>query len=227
MRPPQLAPRVRDYGRLLVASWLVIVCASVLSAAAGLWVCARLAPTYTATAQLFATIPGDASTRTAYNGEQNALTRMDSYQRLATSAQVLGRTIQGLSLPVTPAELAGAVSATIEPGSVLLRISVSGPDGDTARDTANLLARNLIEVTRNLDTSGGTVTAELVLIDSATTSTRAQPAWAEYLVLGAALGAFTSSVLMLARGSRRAAVLDIDELDYVTGDLDRAGTAVR
>lgn len=228
MKTPPYAPRLRDYGQLLLDSWIVICCSVILSALAGWGVYANRAPVYTAEAKLFATVPGGAGTRSALSGNQDAITRVETYAQLATSAQVLSRTAdavaaQGGDASMTPAQLADDGTAAVVPGSVLLALSVTGPDPKTVSDTANLWAGNLIEVAKEIEWADGPTTpgptGELVLVDGAVSTTETKGALSRYLSLGAGLGLVVSSALVLARGIRRSAVVTTNQLDHETRAL--------
>lgn len=228
MKTPPHAPRLRDYGRVLAGSWAVILCAAVLSAVAGWAVYDKRDPVYTADAQVFATVPGAAGTRSAFGGSKDALTRVETYAHIATSSQVLTRTADDLGMSV--AQLAGQVTATVEPGTVLLALSVTGDDPDVVRDTANIWTGNLIQVAREIEWNDSPLappgpSGELVLVDGAVSTTETRGALSRYLVMGAVLGALVSGALVLARGTRRAEVMTTNQLDHAVREIEQERTS--
>jgi capsular polysaccharide biosynthesis protein len=219
---------------MLANGWLVILCATLLSAVAV--ECAQRYlrdPVYSASAQLFAVVPGDAGVYAAFEGNRAATIRMDTYTQLATSVLVTSRTIDDLQLNITPAELAENVTAAPIPGdrslvtfpmSALLRIEVTGDDPETTVRTVNSLAKNMAAASQEIEwTESGPRSpvpwvgpgAELVLVDAAMTADEDRPSLIRNLALGGALGLAISCLGVLILGIARGAVLNRAQLDYV------------
>lgn len=225
MRPPTNVPRVRDYLRMVANGWLVICCATALSAAAVVGVQQILTePTYVASTQVFAVVPGDSGVKSAYEGGRGATVRIDTYSQLATSRLVTERTIDGVGLNTTPEALAERISVASIPGDVsrfarpmsaLMRIQVTGEDPDTTVDTANAVAEHLIAASQEVEWTESGPGAELVLVDSAASAAEQRPSIVKDLARGAALGLVLSIAMVLAFGIARGTVLDRRQVDYV------------
>lgn len=225
MRPPFGVPRVRDYWRMLVRSWLVILCATGLSAgaaaAAGVFL---VDPVYAASTQVFAVVPGDAQTHAAYEGNRGASVRVQTYTALATSSIVTLRTIDELGLQETPAELAERISVRSVPDtlsrfnfpvSVLIGVTVTGSDPDDTVAIANSVTANLIAASEELEWHDSAAGPALVLIDDAKSAPEVPRPWWRDAGTGAALGLVLSALAVLALGAGRDRILDRDQIGYL------------
>ena len=229
MRPPVDVPRVRDYLVSLRNSWLVIVCATVLSAAAMvLGVRYLQPPKYVADTALFAVVPGDAMVHAAYEGNRGASVKIDTYAQLAKSSIVTLRTIDDLGLTQTPEELSKRIAVVSVPDtlsefsypmSVLMRVQVSGDDPDGTVEIANAVTTNLISAAQEVEWSDSEGAAKagpsLILVDQAKSAAQAGPSWLENAGIGGALGAALSCLAVLGLGVSRDRVLSRGQLAYV------------
>jgi capsular polysaccharide biosynthesis protein len=179
---------------LLTQGWIVILCATALSAGAG-WAASRTV--YQSSSRVFEVTPGGATPEDAYYGNLNSQTRTLTFQQLARSALVTKRIIEGLGLRKTPDELAKDITVADADGA-LLTILVNGDDPKTTRQTAEAVTTEMITLSHELaavDTSA----PELVLVDAAGPAISSGAPY-QYLLWGGALGFALSAVLMLGRG---------------------------
>jgi capsular polysaccharide biosynthesis protein len=208
-------PRLRDYLLMLRNGWIVILAATALSVGAG-WVAWQTAdPVYQSTAKVFATTKGSATPVDAYYGHLNSVSRTLTIQNLARSPQVTMRTIDQLGLDDTPGELASRITVVVTT-SALMDVLVTGDDPTLTRRTANAVAANLMQLTREmggLDTSN----VDLVLVDSAGTAVRAGSMW-QFMIQAGALGLAVSVFLVLAYGLIRNKVLGKGHVDRVVDE---------
>ena len=215
MRPPARVPRLRDYLLMLRNGWIVILAATALSVGAG-WVAWQTAnPIYSSTARVFATTKGSATPVDAYYGHLNSVSRTLTIQSLARSPQVTMRTIDQLGLDVTPGDLASRIAVGVTT-SALMDVVVTGDDPTVTRRTANAVAANLMQLTREmggLDTSN----VDLILVDSAGPAERVGSMW-QFMLHAGALGLAISAVLVLAYGLVRNKVLGKGHVDRVVDE---------
>ena len=200
---------------MVAGSWVAIVCATALSVGAG-WLAWHHDRTYYATARFLIVAPAGASPSDAYYGNLSAMTRTVTYLQLAKSPQVTTRAIDELKSRQSPVDLAKRI--TMGPtDSALLEMQVSANNPDVARDTANAVARNMIEVSREmkgLDTAG----TDLVLVDPATGATEKRSALYGHLVLGGIIGLSLSVVLVVAYGLAIGSVLDRKQVGRIANE---------
>lgn len=227
---------MRDYFHMLADRWLLILLATVLSAAA-VGVANRYLhdPVYVASTQVFAEVPGDAQTHAAYEGNRAASVRMDTYAQLATSTIVTQRAIDELGLRDTPSDLAARITVKSVPGtlsqfsyplSVLLQIDVSGSDRGNTVDVANAVVQNLVEASNELEWTGTETGPALVLVDQAKSAHEVGNSLLTDIGFGAALGLILSCLAVLATSVRRDRILNRDQLGYVSDesmDVGRTG----
>jgi capsular polysaccharide biosynthesis protein len=197
-------PRLRDYLQMLRNGWIVILAATALSVGAGWMAWQTSAPVYSSTARVFATTKGSATPVDAYYGHLNSVSRTLTIQSLARSPQVTMRTIDQLGLDVTPGDLAARIAVGVNT-SALMDVVVTGGDPTTTRRTANAVAANLMQLTREM---GGidTSNVDLVLVDSAGPAERVGSMW-QFMIHAGLLGLAISAVLVLAYGLVRNKVL--------------------
>lgn len=211
--------------RMVANGWLVILLTTLLSAAAVV-VSDRYIqdPVYAASTQLFATVPGDAQTHSAYEGNRGSTVRIQTYSQLAVSTIVTQRSIDELGLSDTPAQLAKRISVQSVPDtlsrfsyplSVLIRVRVTGNDPQRTVELANAVGRNLVAASQELEWSGSESGPALVLIDDAKSATNAGRPWLTNAGIGAAIGFILSCLAMIAIGVRRDKVLSREQIGYV------------
>lgn len=215
MIAPTGVPRLKDYGRMLRASWSLILAATVLSLA-GAWLATSLvAPTYTASTRVFVTAPGPTTTRAAQEGNRSSMMRVESYVQLTTSEQVLRRVIVELGLPMGPDELKQDVVVSPVPASALFDITAVAESGEQARDIANALATNLIQLVEEIDLGANGPVSNVTLIDAAAVPEEEEEALVGNLIVGGGMGFVVSCVLVIASGVWRDAVDHRDEVEHI------------
>lgn len=215
MKAPSPVPRVRDYLRIVARYWVVIVCATALSMAAG-WFAHRSAdPTYQATARLIVITPASAEVFDAYYGHLAAAGRAVSVGQLAKNPQVAKRTIDQLGLDETPAEVIKRITPVVR--DAVVEITVTGDSPELARDSANSVMYNLVALTDEIADTEKSGTDVLVIDGASGVADRRAPL-ERYLELGGALGFGLSVVLAIALGRVRGSVLAEDQVAHIVDD---------
>ncbi|MDA4108960.1 YveK family protein [Mycolicibacterium holsaticum] len=215
MRPPANVSRIRDYLRLLVNGWLVVLCATILSAAGGWLAWQSAPPVYTSTARVFAVTPGSATPVDAHYGHLNSISRNVTTQHLARSRQVTMRTVEQLNLDTSPAELAARITVVAK-NSALLEVMVAGGDPELTRRTADGVTQNLVALTKQM-AAVDTGSAELVVVDAAGPAVRQGSVW-RFVVPAGALGFVLSAMLVLAYGLLKDRMHGARQLDHVVDE---------
>ena len=222
MKTPSGVPLVRDYLRMIASGWLVIFCATVLSAAAGWFSWYSADPLYQSTAKLFVITPGNATTIDAYYGQLNAALRAPTYQQLAQSKQVTTRTIEQLALTETPDSLAARISV-LPTTTVLFDVTVVGTDRDLTRETADAVADHMVGLSRQLATveTGDT---ELIKVGDAAPAQR-EDSMPSAIVQAAAVGFALSVLLVIATALLRDRLLARRQVDRLVSETATGGPA--
>ncbi len=126
---------------------------------------------YTASTQNFVALTGEsADGASPLSGAQFAAQRVKSYTEIVTSPEVLEPVIQELDLPYTSQQLAGKVSATNPPSTVLLIVSANDASAVQAAEIANAVSVQLGRTIEALETPTATSTSpvKVTLTDPAT-----------------------------------------------------------
>lgn len=220
MKPPSDVPRARDYLHLIARSWWVVAFATALSGLLGWYNWETGSAVYQSTAKLFVTSPGSATTLDAFYGQLNAASQTLTYQYLARSSQVTARTIEQLQLRQTGGGLGKRILVT-SPTTSVLDVSVVGVDPDETQKTAQAVATNMIQVSKELSSVSSSGN-ELVLVDSAGPAVR-QGSWWKSVLAAGGLGLALSLVLVLARDLLLDKVLGKGMVGHIMGEMRRKG----
>lgn len=241
MRAPTDVPRLRDYLTMLVRVWPVVLVATLLSAGAAVAVTELRKPSYSASIVLFSTVTRDPGTFASLYGGMGAQSPIPTYMSLATSRQVVQRTIDDLQLSTTVDELASRIAADWTPGgadyrglasSVVLRVSVTEDNPDTAVDVANAVAGNLIELSKELHYSEPKLGdedrqgpySELMPIGLAPSAHEVREPIYQSLAIGGGVGLALSVIFMLAVQIYRSRVDSVSQLNHIVKQATQANT---
>jgi capsular polysaccharide biosynthesis protein len=215
VRAPDRVPRPRDYLSLLRQGWVVILCATVLSAVAG-WIASE--PVYQSSSRVFEVTPGGATSEDAYYGNLSSQSRTLTFQQLARSSLITKRIVDRLGLPKTPDELAKNITVAGAQGT-LLTIVVYGDDPTLTRETAEAVTNEMIVLSHELaavDTSA----PELVLVDAAGPAVRSGSPF-QYPLLGGGFGLVLSAVLVIACGLVRGDISGRGQAAHIVAEETR------
>jgi capsular polysaccharide biosynthesis protein len=139
---------IRRYWKTFTAVFLLV------AAAGGAWLV--LSPLqYVSTAQLMVTLNGT-STANAYQNDAVVGNRVKSYVALLTSDVVTQRVVDKLDLQMSPAQLAGKISAVqVPPNTAIIDIAVADPSAERARQIAGTVAEEFVAYTKALESPTG------------------------------------------------------------------------
>ncbi len=137
-----------EYVRLLRESWILLVVAVALGLAGAGAFTAMSPQLYSASATVYilaeSNVPGDDSS--AYEASQLAEERMETYTALLTSERVARDVVTALGLDTSPEELAGRLSASAPPGTVLATVEALDESPDRAAAIADAAAASLVRI---------------------------------------------------------------------------------
>ncbi|ABS03306.1 receptor protein-tyrosine kinase [Kineococcus radiotolerans] len=212
-----------DHLRLAARRWTWILAGILLGGlAAGGW--AYLTPrTYASSTELFvgSVLNGQNETGGGANSaSQFVLSRMSTYAQLVDSPDIAASVEDRTGLGLTSAQFADSVSATVPPGTVLLRVTAQARTPERAQDlagaTADALATTIEALEQN--TSGGGKIVDATVTSPATAPNR--PASPDVptglgigLAAGLALGVLAATARDQAVRRRSLALAERDSLD--------------
>ncbi|MCC9205432.1 polysaccharide biosynthesis tyrosine autokinase [Arthrobacter sp. zg-Y769] len=182
---------LKEYGRVVRRSWLVILACTLLGvlAAASMSLLAR--PTYSAHTQLFVAIQSAGSVAELQQGNSFTQARVQSYVETAKTPAVLQPAIDSLGLSKTAAELAESVNASADLETVLITISAIDSSPVQAAAIAQAVADSLVTVVGDLESpnTGGASPIKLSVVTPAVAPTSpSSPNTSQNLGIGLFIG---------------------------------------
>ena len=127
-------------------------------------------PVYSASIRLFiSTTDAAGGSSSAYNGGLFSQQRAKSYADLVSTPALAQSVADQLGSGITPAQVAGAISASAVPDTVLLEVTVSGPRPKEAQAIANAVGRQFPLLVQELEKppAGGVSPVKISLVQPA------------------------------------------------------------
>lgn len=157
--PPSTGGRVdlRDVLQALRAGWWLIAIVVLLGIGAGGALTFTATPLYASTTQLFVSTATTTDTSSAYQGNLFSQQRVASYAELLTGVQLAAEVVEDLGLDLTPEQVAGKVTATAVPETVILTVTVTDTSAARATDIATSIGAKFAEQVTALETPPGAV----------------------------------------------------------------------
>lgn len=149
---------LRDYIRILRQRWILIVVTTLLALAAALALTLTTTPQYQSTSRLFVST-AESNSSDAYQGGLFSQQRITSYASLITGEEMARRVAEQLDSDIAPRALADKITASVEPETVVLTISVTDPSPERAQALAQTTAEVFTEYVTELETPPGQTTA--------------------------------------------------------------------
>ncbi|MFD2092764.1 tyrosine-protein kinase domain-containing protein [Blastococcus deserti] len=182
--------------------WLVLLAVLFGTAGAGAltW---TSTPQYSSTTKLFVSTSSTTDTSSAYQGNLFSQQRVTSYAELLSGVQIAAEVVEELGLPLTPEEVAGKVTASPVPDTVILTVTVTDTSARRAQDIATSLGRQFAAQVTQLETPAGAEdsTVKVTIVQPADyRDAPVSPDLARNLALGIMLGLMLGVGLALVRG---------------------------
>ncbi|MGY1635505.1 polysaccharide biosynthesis tyrosine autokinase [Geodermatophilus sp. SYSU D00742] len=210
----------RDILAALRRLWWLPILTTFLGGLSGYAFSAASTPLYTSNMQLFVSTT-EARTATDFvQGSQFSQERVASYAQLLMGEELASRVSANLGLDMEPAVLAGKITATPVPSTVLIDVEVRDTSGSRARDIAGQLGSDFIEMVRVLETTpGASAPVRVTVVEGPSFHTAPSfPNTRRNTALGLALGLPLGLGLVVARTRLDRSVRDPETV----GDLARA-----
>ena len=182
---------LRDYVRIAVSRWKLIVAVTLLGLLLGAAGSVLTKPTYTSEIQLFVAIQSSGTVQELQQGNTFSQARVQSYVKTVDSPIVLQPAIDALGLKLTSDQLASKVRATTDLNTVLINIAVADSSPVEAQAIAQAVGNSLVKAVETLEKpkSGGSSPVALSIIKPATApAAPSAPNTPLYLLLGTAVG---------------------------------------
>jgi succinoglycan biosynthesis transport protein ExoP len=209
----------RSLLRLVRHHWAIVVACVLLGVLAG-WALVVTTPReYTASADVFVTVTGGASTGELAQSQNFSQLQARNFSAIATRQVVLEPVIESLDLDVTVSQLRRQVSTSVPLNTSVITISATDESPARAAAIANSVATYLAEVVPSLTPRvDGQSPVRVQVIESARPPTVASsPNTALLLLTGLLGGLVAATVIVVLRGVVDARVRDKEQIGEITG----------
>lgn len=157
-------------------------------------------PEYQATNRVFVQTQAGSSVADLSSGVNFASQQITSYADVATTPLVLDPVIDELGLDTTAHELAGRISTTVPPETLILEIIATDEDPAQAAAIANATSESLRTQVSALETSGEESTVELTVIaPAAEPASPSSPSIPRNIAVGLVLAALAGAAIAIMR----------------------------
>ena len=210
---------IRDYLRVVRASWALLVLGLVLGAAVAGGVSLLLPKQYTVSSQLFVSTPGAPDLATAVSGNQYSEQKVASYAALLTSKDLATSVIDDLGLDRSPQALIEQIEASVVQDTTILDVEVTDPSPQLALDIARSINAEFRTLVRRLETPDGDSSPIRVTIVATPEAPEApsSPAVVPNTVLGAIIGLVLAGLVAVLRDRLDTTVKDDESATAASG----------
>lgn len=192
-----------EFLRLTRANILLLLLGLLLGALAGLGYASLQPKVYTASSSGYVTFtssndPSDYGPGDAFSGDQAAQAKAKSYVPLLTSAPVAEKIQHKTGTPLSPQQIQGSISASVEDNSTLIRVQTSASTAEDAAKLANTALEATADEVREIEGKHSTVRV-IPLDDAVQPGGPSSPSFRRLALLGAAAGLFLAYVAVFVR----------------------------
>lgn len=148
--------------RTLRRRWKTIVAITLIALIGSLFLSLRSDKLYQSTAKVY--VSADTSTlQDTYAANVYVQQRVASYAQLASHRVLLARVADAADVDLNEGDLAGRISAVVEPETTILDITVTDTDPDRAQKIANAEASELVAFVQELETPSTSEHSSIIL----------------------------------------------------------------
>jgi len=211
---------LQDLIRLVRNRWLTILVTALIIVLAALAYSVAQTPLYQASTRLFISTTSGSSASDLYQGNLYSQGRVLSYTQLVMGETLAQRTIDRLGLDMTAQELKEKVTAKSKPNTVLVDVSVLDASPVQARDIANAMSDEFVQVVRELETPTRGAKPEARVVVEQRASIPAKPLVPKTfrnLALGIIVGILSGFGIALLRDQLDNTVKTQETLEELTG----------
>lgn len=212
---------LHDYVQVLRRRWITLVLTTLFAVLSALAYTLTATPQYQASTRLYVSAESGSTVTDLYQGNRLSQERVLSYTQLIMGETLAQRTINRLKLDMNAASLKANVTAAAKPNTVLISVAVRDTSPVRARDIANGLSDEFVQMVRELETPpamGAAPNARVVVEQRASMPAKpVTPKMARNLLAGLLAGFGLGVVFALLRDRLDNTVKDRDTLEAITG----------
>ena len=206
----------QDAVRVLRTRWLTVAMVAVLATLIATAWAFLATPKYSGSTSIFIAAPEAADPEQAYAASRFSQSRTIAYAELIEGESLATRTVTRLHLNTSPRDLAQKVSASANPESVVLKLSVTDVSPAEAVSLANALSDDFVRMVHDLETpsDGGAPAARAVVVQPAVDAKWVSPDRPKTIGFGLIAGLLLGGVAALLRGApKEKNQMPVDDLD--------------
>lgn len=211
---------LQDFVKLVRDRWATVCVTAAATALVAVAYTLVQTPLYQASTRLFVSTAAGTSMSDLYSGNRLSQDRVLSYSLLIMGETLAQRTIDRLDLDMDAATLKERVTAKVKAQTVLIEVSVRDTSPVRARDIANALSDEFVEMARELETPGPGAKPDARVIVEQRASVPTEPVVpqkARNIALGIALGGLLGVGVAFVRDLLDNTVKGRDSLEQITG----------
>ena len=145
---------ISTWTRALRKYWWMVLVATILGAGVATLVTMRIPAQYASSATFFVRTPAE-QIGGAYQGDQFAQKRVNSYVQLAESRRLAEQVLANSQLPLSAEEISSRISAKGDLNTVLLNVTVTDTDPQRSLDIARAVSEEFVTLVSQLETPPG------------------------------------------------------------------------
>ena len=158
---------LRGHVTTLRQFWKSIALITAIGLAVGIVISLVVQPTYRSEMTFFVATPGD-KTNTPLQADEFAQRRINSYVGVMNSERLAEVVLRDTGLPLQPQEIISMITASTDPETVLLNVTVTDVSADRSLIVARSVASNLDNLIGELDNRGEQNAVQLRVISGPT-----------------------------------------------------------
>lgn len=211
---------LQDFMKLLRSRWVTVCVAMMVTVLGAVAYSMLMTPLYQASTRLFVSTTTGSSLSDAYQGNRFSQERVISYAELIMGRTVAQRTVDKLDLDMSAEELQANVKANAKLDTVLINVTVLDDSPVQARDIANALSDEFVDMVRELETpEGGSTPESRVIVEQRASIPDAPvvPKTSRNVGIGVVLGVVLGIGIAVLRDLLDNTVKDSEALEAITG----------
>ncbi|NLT25724.1 MAG: polysaccharide biosynthesis tyrosine autokinase [Microbacteriaceae bacterium] len=207
---------IAEFLRTLRANWLLLLLAVVLGAGAGFGYSMTLPRVYVSQSTGFVVVgTGDESVGSVIAGSQVAQDRARSYLPLFNSRSVAEEVAELSTTGIAVDEVTGALTAGVDEGTNLIRVSARSGSPEKAQEMANLALQATANVVDRIE--GSSTIRVVPLEDAGLPGSPSSPNVRNLVLYGALIGLALALAFAFLRRSLDVRIRSTDDLEAATG----------